>query len=206
MNVFHYRNAIDSLLAAHAAGVISNDNLRVGGDMLADLYAAQPEAAKVDHTDAQPRLVPTEEEVLEANWLARIKSNGMAAQITGEDRTNCPFKPGARQDAWLAGFDEGVALDLLAASPAPLVDQRAKALQAFEARVHFVASLAKNLRIPTSNFGTLLVEGHHKAEEFFDALAEYDAACKANQAAQDADRADAEADANQGHQALRDDE
>lgn len=86
------------------------------------------------------------------------------------------------------------------------IEQRAAAFRAFEARAEFVKLLAKQLGIGTACFGVLLLDGHPKANAFYDALEQYDADCKANQAAQDADRADAEAEANQGHQALHDDE
>lgn len=61
MNVFHYRAAIDSMLDAHRAGLISNENLLEGGRILAELYDAQPNSAKVDHRDETPRIVAAEE-------------------------------------------------------------------------------------------------------------------------------------------------
>lgn len=46
MNVFQYIAALDSMMDAHKAGVISNENLTLGTAMVVELYAAQPKAAQ----------------------------------------------------------------------------------------------------------------------------------------------------------------
>lgn len=58
MNVFERNEALDQLLDAHAAGRISNENLRLGTNMVCDLYDAQPDAAKSDWK-ASPRIIST---------------------------------------------------------------------------------------------------------------------------------------------------
>jgi hypothetical protein len=45
MNVFQYIDALDSLLIAHAAGAISNENLTLGTEMVVELFNAQPKEA-----------------------------------------------------------------------------------------------------------------------------------------------------------------
>lgn len=56
MNVFHRIEAIEAMLEAHAAGLISNKNLTLGGNMIVDLYDAQP-AAELSKWDSSPRIV-----------------------------------------------------------------------------------------------------------------------------------------------------
>lgn len=67
MNVFHRNEAIDAMLEAHAAGLISNENLSVGGEMISALYDAQP-AAELSKWDGSPRIAPAEQ--APAEWTS----------------------------------------------------------------------------------------------------------------------------------------
>ena len=81
MNVFNYRSAVDSMMHAHAAGRISNQNLLEGGRILKDLYDAQPHAAKIanplSNGGSQPRIVAAEDDGMHAT---RIPGNADAEQ------------------------------------------------------------------------------------------------------------------------------
>lgn len=66
MNVFQRNEALDALLAAHAAMAISNENLSLGTAMICDLFDAQPEYAKTGPVST-PSIVPA---VLDAHFSA----------------------------------------------------------------------------------------------------------------------------------------
>ena len=57
MNVFQRNEALDAMLQAHAAGLISNENLSQGTVMICALYDEQPHKAKVDPYGRTPRVV-----------------------------------------------------------------------------------------------------------------------------------------------------
>ena len=57
MNVFQRIDALQSLQDAHAAGTISNDNLRQGTESVCALFDAQPEDAQVTPYSGNPRFI-----------------------------------------------------------------------------------------------------------------------------------------------------
>lgn len=57
MNVFQYTEALDSLLDAHKAGLISNANLSMGTAMVVELFNAQPKEAMSGVTVEAARFV-----------------------------------------------------------------------------------------------------------------------------------------------------